>query len=435
MKATTATAIAVFVLLLGAHGTAGAAVTSVSVVSSTQLGKFGHRSYREVQIRMLGTAPGGAYDVPVTLAFPEKNKDYSGVALVDVINTAFVIGPLPAPLTNVPVPLARVMMGDEYLFGSGHVYVGVEWDERTVEFRGVGTIGAGGDAWTILRDAAALARNPVQVPSSGRPGGVSRVIAYGFSQTGALLRGFYHSHQNSVGGLAFDGALYGGARGGCNEPPLARFICTGTFTDGGKVIAFSTETDAQSSGFVERGETSDYRMYELAGVAHIPKAVFAFVDAPDQNPILVGPAARAALRNLIAWMDGTEPPASNYIELEPEESIVFGTPFRHAVRDADGNAVGGLRLPHMTATDSSGEVGAPLGMYEGVDFAQSNVFLWFGGHFTPFDQTRLDALYPTHGRYVERVAKAAYRLVQRRELLQEDAKQYIREATRSTIGR
>jgi hypothetical protein len=162
--------------------------------------------------------------------------------------------------------------------------------------------------------------------------------------------------------------------------------------------------------------------------------VIHFVDAPHQNPIAFGPAARAALRNLIAWIDGTEPPSSSYVELEPEESDLAGAPFRYA-SDADGNAVGGLRLPHMTAMDKRGEVGAPLGVYEGWDFAQTNVFLVIGGHFTPFDSAKLDSLYPNHGSYVERVAKAAHRLVERRELLKEDSKAFIEQAAHSTIGK
>src|SRR5580765_8732701 len=109
MKWMTASAIAAcLLLLLGTRGPARAAVTSVTVVSSTELGTFGHRDYREVKIRMRGTAPGGAYDVPVTLAFPERSKDYSGVALVDVINTALVAPPPPAPGTSVPAPAARL---------------------------------------------------------------------------------------------------------------------------------------------------------------------------------------------------------------------------------------------------------------------------------------------------------------------------------------
>jgi hypothetical protein len=327
-------------------------------------------------------------------------------------------------------------MGDEYLFGSGHAYVGVHWDKAALAFLGLGTIAASGDAFSIIRDAAALARDPAQVPSNSRPEAASKVIVYGFSQTGNVVRGFYHTHQNTMGGrLAFDGALYGAADGRCIERPLPSFTCSGIFSDGGKVIAFAAETDAERGGFLERGETSDYRFFDIAGVAHIPRAVLPFDDAPNQNPVLAGPAIRAALRNLIAWIDGTDPPASSYIELAPEESLAFGNPFRHAIRDADGNAIGGLRLPHMTAMDESGEAGAPLGTYQGSDPAQTNFFLWLGGRFTPFDSANLDSLYPTHGSYVERVAKAAHRLIERRELLKEDAKEFIEEAAHSTIGK
>jgi hypothetical protein len=148
---------------------------------------------------------------------------------------------------------------------------------------------------------------------------------------------------------------------------------------------------------------------EIAGVAHTPQPIVPFgALAPDQNPILFSSAVRAALHNLLAWIDGVEPPSSNYIALEAQEFRFAGVPFRYAVRDADGNAVGGIRLPHMTATDSSGEIGAPLGTYLGIDFAQAIGAVAFGGRFIPFDPAKLNSLYPSHGRYVERVAKAAH---------------------------
>jgi Alpha/beta hydrolase domain len=441
MKWLTASAIALLMLLLlGAQGPAGAAITSVTVVSSTELGTFGHREYREVQIRMRGTAPGGAYDVPVTLAFPERSKDYSGVAVIDMINTAFVVAPPPPPGIAQAYPLARVRMGD-YMFASGHVYLGFEWQKSTVESRGIGTIAAGSDAYAIWRDAAALARNPSLVPSGARPEPATTVIAYGYSQTGNVMRGFYRSHQNTMGGgLAFDGALYGAAAGACREPPAASVACNGAFPDGGKVIAFGTETEAECGGWRERDASSNYRYYEIAGSSHIPAWLVHFDGAPLQNPVNNTAVDRAALRNLIEWIeDGTAPPSSDYVELEPAEVVPAPAGcgfrgFRNAVRDADGNVVGGLRLPYMTATHPSGEVGAPLGTYRGNDLAQPRIFA-SGGTFVPFDAARLDELYPSHGTYVERVAKAAHRLVQRREILQEDAEAYIREAAHSTIGK
>jgi hypothetical protein len=252
------------------------------------------------------------------------------------------------------------------------------------------------------------------------------------------MRNFYFSHQNTAaGGSAFEATLFGGADGLCLNPAGGpRFLCPGALADGGKVYVFSTESDAQRGGFLERAETADYRVNEIAGVAHTPQPIVPFgALAPDQNPILFSSAVRAALHNLLAWIDGVEPPSSNYITLEAQEFLFAGVPFRYAVRDADGNAVGGIRLPHMTATDSSGEIGAPLGTYLGIDFAQAIAAIAFGGRFIPFDSAKLNSLYPSHGTYVERVAKAAHRLVMRREILKEDAKAYIEEAAHSTIGK
>ena len=427
--------------LFGSAAAARAEITSVSLVSSTKLGSYDHRAYQGASLRMAGTAPGGAYDVPVTLAYPKRTRDHSGVALVDPINTAFLAYPdeLPAPATRVPLEQAHVHIGDHYLYGSGHVYLSVEWDKQTLEADGRGTIAEGGDAFTIIRDAAALARDPSMIPAQVRPRASGIVVAYGYSNTGGLLREFYRSHANSSGGLAFDGALYGGAGGFCLDPAVSGssgFLCgDGPVSDGGKVIAFNGEGDAEWAGFLERGQTDDYRLMEIAGTAHAPKTSFPFTDAPSQNPADFRPVVRASLRNLIDWIGGTPPPDSNYITLQEEVGDLFGFPFREAFRDADGNALGGVRLPHMTATYHGREVGAPLGTYEPFEFNTDNFFTFVGGHFTPFDPARLAALYPSHGIYVKRVVGAVVRLVQRREILAEDGIAIIREAVYSNIGK
>ena len=108
---------------------------------------------------MEGTAPGGAYSVPVTLALPRLASDHNGFAIVDVVNTItiyfdnWVLG-------GQPLPLARGHMGDAFLFARGNAYVGVIWDKAAVEAQGTGAIAAPEDGYTILRDAAALAREP-----------------------------------------------------------------------------------------------------------------------------------------------------------------------------------------------------------------------------------------------------------------------------------
>jgi hypothetical protein len=158
-----------------------------------------------------------------------------------------------------------------------------------------------------------------------------------------------------------------------------------------------------------------------------------------QNPVGAFPVYRAALASLQRWIGGTEPPPSIYITLRegPPEDLL-GNPFRPAVRDADGNALGGVRLPHLRTTLPDGKVaGAPLGTYNGLDlaFKDTNTFFLIGGTFAPLEPDRLRAVYPTREAYVAAVDAAVKDLVAKRYLLQEDADAYVEEARRAEIGR
>lgn len=57
------------------------------------------------------------------------------------------------------------------------------------------------------------------------------------------------------------------------------------------------------------------------------------------------------------------------------------------------------------------------------------------GSFFPFDAAKLDSLYPTHGRYVSKVAQAVSKLVLRRYIMAEDGVKYITDAAHSSVGR
>src|SRR5438552_467416 len=81
----------------------------------------------------------------------------------------------------------------------------------------------GADSFSIVRDLAALARDPRKIPVREHPSGARKVIGFGYSTTGGFMRGFFHEHGNTAGGLAFDGALYGGAGGSCVHDMVAGF--------------------------------------------------------------------------------------------------------------------------------------------------------------------------------------------------------------------
>jgi hypothetical protein len=421
-----------------------AEVTSLTVVSSKDIGPFDDKPYREIEARMEGMAPGGAYAVPITLVLPARAEGHNGFAIVDIINTVtinrgeFVSG-------GGPLPLARTHMGDEFLFGRGNAYVGVMWDKTATDRLRNGTIAVPGDGYTIIEDAAAVARNPAQfLPADvGTAPSSDRIIAYGYSQTGSILRGWYVDGHNAQkdGARVFDGGLIAGASGGCQGLETSWKICEGAITDDGKIISLSSEGDAEWGGYYERGESPDYRFLEIAGVSHIPatEADFRKFGMPEQNVIDFGPAYRAALVNLQEWLDGKDPPPSASMELAGTSTrVVDGVGLREAVRDADGNAKGGLRLPHMPITLADGtKAGAPRGQYTGLAWSHENrnIFFLISGTFTPFPPDKIKTLYPTHETYVASVAAAAQDLVARRYILPEDADAYVAEAERSDIGR
>ena len=422
-------------------------ITKITVTSSSDIGLFRGKSYREVQVKMEGKAPGGAYSVPVVLTFPIGATDYNGFAVVDVVNTIAVADPKWVSGGRV-FPVARAHMGDDYLFGNGNFYVGVLWDKKAAEFLHTGAIVTPSDGYEILRDAARLARNPAgaHIPLDfALPRAADWVLAYGYSQSASLLRDWYFRHLNTQNGSpAFDGALIGAAGGNCMElkdqGDASWAVCDGALSDGGKVIAINTESDAEWTGFVERGETSDYRAIEIAGVSHIPVAIADFrkFGLPGQNPVDAFSVFRAALTNLQDWLRGTEPPPSIYITLkEGPAGSLLDAPYKEAVRDADGNALGGLRLPHMPSEPVGDKmVGAPLGSYGGLDmsFKDTNTYFLTSGTFSAFSPERVHELYPSHDTYVSAVSLAAKGLAANRYILQEDADAYVEAAARSTVG-
>ncbi len=440
--ATTAAAPLALTLALVAPFPATADIESLTVLAAKDIGPFRGKVYREVQVQMKGSAPGGPYAVPVTLAFPKQAADHNGLAVVDIINTS-TVGNKAFVLGGGPRPLARLHIGEDFLFGTGNAYVAVLWDKKAVETLGSGSVAAPADGYTIIRDAAALARMPSKhlAADAGTAPASTRIVAYGYSQTGGLLRGWYFDHHNMQGGMpVFDAGLVGGAGGSCYDLVKSDWKdCRGALADGAKIIAFSSQTDVEWGGDAERGENPDYRTIEIAGVSHIPSAHSDFrkLGMPDQNPVGFRPVIRAGFANVQAWLSGQLPPASTAIELSDTAPRSFeGSPVRAAASDADGNAKGGLRLPHMPSLVDGKKAGAPLGEYTGFawDYAKANFFFTISGTFKPFPPDKLKQLYPDHTAYVDAVAAAAEDLAAKRYILREDADAYIAAAKASPVG-
>jgi hypothetical protein len=124
----------------------------------------------------------------------------------------------------------------------------------------------------------------------------------------------------------------------------------------------------------------------------------------------------AGYTRLVDWLEtGAAPPAAPRLE--------WADPTTKA-RDESGNALGGIRLPQHEAATA---------LNHGNNSGDGFCFLF--GHHLPFDQDTLDQLYPTHGRYVLQVVRAAQDTRRDGYLLRSDAVSTVIDAVRSGIGR
>jgi len=194
--------------------------------------------------------------------------------------------------------------------------------------------------------------------------------------------------------------------------------------------------------------------------------------ANPRNPNSAGPALRAMLSNLDAWVAAGTPPPDSMVPrrgdetgvpaasvhmpaipgvtwapgdnaigrpvdwTDPPAAPVQPYPTMVAAVDADGNEIAGMRLPHLAA---------PLGTYTGA-----NVYKDFpselcdrDGIFIPFARTRderertgdprpsLEERYGTRDAYAAKVKAAADALVAARLILEEDAARYVAAAAAS----
>jgi Alpha/beta hydrolase domain len=435
---------------LGAH-TANASVTSVVVDRNITFKGPGVHHYRYVEATLNGSidrpAPNadGTYSVGMVLIFPTKGGN--GVGVVDWPNSVFYSRYGYQPREDMTIQFTQLTT-DGYLFERGYTYASVQWNKEVTELFGstippdlkkhnrlvYGTIQQGPDAWEILRDAARFLKNPTAWPGRDGPAPVQYVLSSGFSQSASLQNEFVSQGQN-LG--TYDGFLAQMIGLVCwernNTPPGYGDLtpCDAFPNPGrGKMMVLATESDMQIFfGVSSRGDGTipNYIQYELPGVSHLPTAVIdvSSFGATRQNPADVRPFVRGAFRNLKDWVKHNVAPPPAF----PMEGAVDAAGNFIPDRDADGNALGGIRLPHMPTTlDPSGlPAGAPLGAYGGIEPAglPSNLFLILGGTFDPFSQQQLEKRYPNRT-YELLISRAADHLFDQGYIIEADLQEYKR---------
>jgi Alpha/beta hydrolase domain len=407
------------------------------------------------------------YTSDIVLLMPATPSKGNGTLIVDVPNRGRVYGvALYNSPHDEPFESGTLAQGTGFLEDRGFALAEVSWELGKGAELPSFTDSAGktqyveGAGFAIMRDAAdffarAQADNPLK-------GAIKRTLASGKSQSGRflktfLLNGFNQAHGHRV----FDGmhifvsgsgllpilrSSPGPESSGNEAPSFAhpefRGVHEGPFTIGEieaklaarketppKIVMISSTTDFLSlrasmgrtggNGTAEQPIPDTVRMYEIAGGSH---AILLKSDCKlPRERLDWSPVSRATLLHLDRWVAAnTAPPANRLMPLEPAtgDPDVLAAPkhLPNAVierprRDADGNVLGGVRLP---------DVAVPLGVHAAQQDPKS-----FGcslaGAFLPFSDSKLAERYKNRDDYVNRVRIAARSLEADGFLLPDDA--------------
>jgi hypothetical protein len=301
-------------------------------------------------------------------------------------------------------------------------------------------------SFDIMAQAGQAVKHPAGVDPLGGLPGDRIVLASGVSQSEGFLVAYYNSvHASDPVYDAF--FLYLGiSRGayGAFRLPLRGDVPT-------KVFKINTENDVALLGeyAIRQPDSKTLRTWEIAGASHVgfdPRGLRAALLARDNiaPSILAGctlgpplsriPSARAlnaALDHTVRWvLHDIDPPVAARIQLTaappvpPPPPMPFTPPPASVARDADGNALGGLRLSQHSVPTATN-----TGINTGAGFC-----ILFGTHL-PFSSGRLSLLYRNHGSYVSKVAHATNDNLRAGYIVAADAEADKQAAADSQIGK
>lgn len=207
------------------------------------------------------------------------------------------------------------------------------------------------------------------------------------------------------------------------------------------VMVVQAEGDVIGSDLGARQpDTAKFRSWEMAGTSHADSytisvgvadvgdgagaaQMFAYMRAPQNagcsSPINAGPhhwILQAAFHSLEAWVrDGTLPPTAPLLQVVSTTPVVLA-------RDAMGNALGGVRSPH---------VDAPVATLTGVNSGAG--FCRLFGSTTPLTTAELTALYPTNADFVTDWSNALSAAVAAGFIVPGDQAELLAAAVNSTV--
>ena len=399
-----------------------------------------------------------AYTTRLLVRRPVDSGRFNGTVYVEVLNAT-------AGWDGDPIWQST----SEYLIRSGAVWVGLSTKPNTVNFlrdswgRGIWparnaeryaslSMPAFGQVWDMLTQVGALLKTPA---ASGNPLAgydVQRLIMVGYSQSAAYqvtyANSFHESARMADGRSVYDGYYVsaGGARAkhALGPPEAEENIPLNDARNlihvAAPVIRFQTQTEVVNfPSYPTRQADADYpwlRTYEMAGGSHVDshlaviggQALVRDLGLPPSfcpspaipfNPIRIGYVQSALMQAMDRWIQtGAPPPASRFLQLDTSGASPV------LARDADGNAIGGIRPP---------DVRVPLGTY--VEANSGPGFCGLFGGFDPFSAGVLQSRYRNHGSYVNQYQQAVQAVVREGFLLKTDADALRKTAAQSAVGK
>jgi hypothetical protein len=290
-----------------------------------------------------------------------------------------------------------------------------------------GTLEHPGDAYAY--DIFTRAGRIIAHPTSPVLGGLHPqvVLASGASQSASTLLTYInavHPLVNVYDGFQLVSHLgFAGAPGDGQPMPTHPIVRTDVDVP---VLDIQSETDIVvfRTHLNRQDDSPNFRLWELAGTAHAGEYGRSLTWPP--NPTAPGDpcterinsaptfaAGKAATAALAQWATtGTAPPSA--------PRVTLGDPAAAdpVARDQYGNALGGVRYPHIEV---------PIARIDGVansappDDPSQGFFCVLAGRTLPFSDAQLADLYPTSADFVARFGAAADQAVDARFLLAEDA--------------
>jgi hypothetical protein len=274
-------------------------------------------------------------------------------------------------------------------------------------------------SFDIFRQAVALlSTKQGELPLAGLD--VQRVVAAGASQSACRLATFHNCFHAMSAIDAYMLVVYAGngthvdtmtaTPAGFEEVPDNSTVGILPFRThqlrddlGVPTFLLNSETEAALFTSNDQPDSEWLRIWENAGTSHVGLHQSQVPSLPGDVPCRgsFGPAGRSAFHQLQEWLLTGSPPSS-------QPRIAQG-PDGRVQRDAHGNALGGIRWPHLEAPMATHRGESPVGR---IDLMGSSV---------PFPEDDVRRLYADRADYDARCAAAVESLVATGVVLSDDA--------------